>query len=305
MKQMLALNMKSWISVKQLIIPVIAAFFVAATVYATTTIGNNISTGGTLDVTGLSTFSRATSTSATSTAYMYIGFDITEPTGWDFSGGDFLASGDVFFNNKATSSAAMWVGSGGTANWLNLAGGDLFVQDDAQVGDSLFSTHASSTQATSTDYLYVGFDVTEPTGWDFSGGDLAVSGDAYFNNKATSSVALMVGGSSSVANWLNLAGGDLFVQDDAQVGDALIVGGTATSSALVVGGTATTTKLIVGERSAANATTTIVLGDLIAESAPCIKLRTTSGDWVYAYPTSTSAMTSVGFGLVWSTDSCE
>ena len=227
MKQNDSSSIKSWISVKQLVIPVIAAFFVAVTVYATTTIGNNISTDGTLDVTGVSTFSRATSTSATSTAYMYIGFDVTEPTGWDFSGGD-----------------------------------------------------------------------------------LAISGDAYFNNKATSSVALMVGGLTSVPNWLNLAGGDLYVQDDAQIGDALIVGGTASSTALVVGGTATTTKLIVGERQAANATTTIVLGDLVAESAPCIKLRTTSGAWVFAYPTSSASMTSVlpdgtTFGLNWTTDSCE
>ncbi|MBI4090914.1 MAG: hypothetical protein HY422_02720 [Candidatus Komeilibacteria bacterium] len=295
-------SIKSWISLKQLIIPVIAAFFVAVTVYATTTIGDNISTGGTLAVTGLSTFARATSTSATSTEYLYVGFDITEPTGWDFSGGDLAVSGDAYFNNKATSSAAFWVGSGGTPNWLNLGGGDLFVQDDTQIGDSLFSTHASSTQATTTDYLYVGFDITEPTGWDFAGGDFLASGDAYFNNKATSSVAFWVG-SGGTPNSLNLTGGDLFVQDDAQIGDALTVGGTATSTALIVGGTATTTKLIVGERAAANATTTIVLGDLIAESAPCIKLRTTAGEWVYSYPTSSASM--VLQGLVWTADSCE
>lgn len=212
---------------KQLVIPVIAAFFVAVTVYATTTIGNNITTQGTLDVTGVSTFSRATSTSATSTAYMYVGYDITEPAGWDFANGD-----------------------------------------------------------------------------------LAVSGDAFFNNKATSSVAFMIGGSSSAPKWLNLTGGDLYVQDAAQIDGALTVGGTASSTAFVVGGTATTTKLIVGERQANNATTTIVLGDLIAESAPCIKLRTTSGAWVYAYPTSSASMISVQadgttFGLNWTTDSCE
>ena len=213
---------KKWITfLKQVVIGVVSGFTIGVSVYAATTIGNNISTGGTLAVTGVSTFSRATSTSATSTDYLYVGFDVTEPTGWDFAGGDLAVSGNVFFNGLATTSGAFWVGSGGTANFLNLAGGDLFVQDDGQIGD------------------------------------------------------------------------------------ALTIGGTASSTALVVGGTATSTKLIVGERQAANATTTVVFGDLIAESAPCIKLRATSGEWVYAYPTSSSAMIASGWGLQWTTVSCE
>ena len=160
----------------------IAVFFVAILVHAATTIGDNITTGGTLTVTDLSTFGSTTSTSATTTAYLWVGPDFTLPA--------------------------------------------------------------------SADYV-----------------------------------------------------GDLFVQDDVLIGDALTVDGTASSTALIVGGTATTTKLIVGERQETNATTTIVFGDLASESAPCIKLRTTAGQWVYAYPTSSADM--LIQGLVWTNTSCE
>ncbi len=291
-------------SFQTLFIQVVLGIFVAAGVYAATTIGNNVNTGGTLDVTGLSTMSSVTSTSATSTAYLYVGFDITEPTGWNFAGGDFIVSGVSFFNGMATSSTAFWVGSGGTATNINLAGGDLFVQDGAEIDGTLFFNTATGSSATSTAYLYVGFDITEPAGWDFAGGDLLVSGNAFFNSQATSSVSLWIG-SGGTANFLNLAGGDLFVQDAVQIGGALTVGGTASSTALVVGGTATSTNLTIGERAAANATTTLTLGDLVAEAATCIKMRTTAGEWVYAYATSASAMTSVTFGLQFTSTSCE
>ncbi|OGY92152.1 MAG: hypothetical protein A3B31_01975 [Candidatus Komeilibacteria bacterium RIFCSPLOWO2_01_FULL_53_11] len=196
----------------------ISVFFVAILVRATTTIGDNITTEGTLSVTELSTLGRTTSTSATTTDYLWVGSNFTLPAGIDYVA-DLMVFDDAYSNSQATTSASLWVGSGGTATWLNLAGGDLFVQDDAQIGD------------------------------------------------------------------------------------ALTVGGTASSTALIVGGTATTTKLIVGERQATNATTTVVFGDLASESAPCIKLRTTAGQWVYAYPTSSADM--LIQGLVWTNTSCE
>jgi len=327
--------------VRNAIIIVFGALFVGAVVYGATTIGSNISTGGTLDVTGLSTFANATSTSATSTAYLYVGFDITEPVGWDFSGGDLIVSGDAFFNSKATSSVAFWVGAGGTSDWLDLTGGDLYVQNDAEFDGTFYFNRATGTSATSTSYFYLGADITEPAGWDFSGGDLLVVGDTYLNSKATSSVSLWVGAGGTGDN-IDLTGGDLYVQNDAEfdgtfyfnratgtsatttsyfmVGDGapafdyaggdlwvqndFEVGGTASSTAMVVHGTATTTKLVIGGSQTANATTTIILGDETAESATCVKIRTTAGDWVYGYATSSSAVIGLQT-LLWTGTSCE
>ncbi|OGY89865.1 MAG: hypothetical protein A2677_03430 [Candidatus Komeilibacteria bacterium RIFCSPHIGHO2_01_FULL_52_14] len=141
-----------------------------------------------------------------------------------------------------------------------------------------------------------------------TGGTLDVTGvttlTTMTSTQATSSTSFWIG-SGGTATWLNLAGGDLFVQDDLQLGDRLTVGGTASSTALIVGGTATSTNLTIGERAAANATTTLTLGDLVAEAATCIKMRTTAGEWVYAYATSSSAMTAPGWGLRWTATSCE
>lgn len=232
--------MKITVLLRNSFIAIFGTFFVGVAVYAATTIGSNISTGGTLDVTGVSTFSRATSTSATSTAYLYVGFDVTVPPGWDFDGGDLITSGDAFFNSKATSSAAFWVGSGGTSNWLDLAGGDLYVQNDAEFDGTFYFGQATGTSATTTDYFYLGADITEPSGWDFSGGDLLVVGDAYLNNQATSSASFWVG-SGGTADFINLSGGDLYVQDAAEIDGALNIGGNATSTGDFVVGTESTT----------------------------------------------------------------
>ncbi|PIS04795.1 MAG: hypothetical protein COT81_04580 [Candidatus Buchananbacteria bacterium CG10_big_fil_rev_8_21_14_0_10_42_9] len=191
---------------------ILAAFIsflvVGSVLYAATTIGDNINTGGTLDVTGLSTFSRATSTSATTTDYLYVGSDFTAPPGLDYSG-DLFVFDDLVVNSQSTSTVSLWVGSGGTADIINVAGGDLYVQNDGEIDGNLF-----------------------------------------------------VGGTSS-----------------------------------------TTAKIVLGAGQTADATSTIILGDEIAESATCIKLRTTAGDWVYAYATSSSA--TVALGLTWTTTSCE
>lgn len=121
-----------------------SVLFIGVFVYGVTTIGNNINTDGNLDVNGT-----ASTTNATTTGYLYVGQDITEPAGWDFTIGDLIVSDDAFFNDQATTSASLWVGSGGTANSLNLAGGDLFVQDDVLFtgGNATFSTGTGTTTA--------------------------------------------------------------------------------------------------------------------------------------------------------------
>ena len=111
-----------------------SVLFLVVVVYGATTVGNNINTDGNVDING-----RASTTSATSTTYVYVGSDITEPPGFDFAG-DVIASDDLYVNSQATTSASLWVGSGGTADSINLAGGDLYVQDDVEVDGSATTT---------------------------------------------------------------------------------------------------------------------------------------------------------------------
>ncbi len=144
------------------VVILISALFVCSIVYAATTIGSNISTDGNLDVNGT-----ASSTNATTTGYLYIGQDITEPPGWDFGLGDLIATDDAFINGQATTSASLWVGSG-TASGLNLdMSNDLYVKDDVQIGSSLWFD-----QGTTTDSLKIG-------GYASTTGDLIVGGGTF------------------------------------------------------------------------------------------------------------------------------
>ena len=113
-----------------------SVFLVSIVVYGATTIGTNITTTGT-----------ASSTSATTTDYLYVGHDITEPAGWDFSGGDLIVSGAAYFAAKATSTTAFAVGAG-TIGSLDMADGDLYVQDDVEIGGWASTTSALNTQGT-------------------------------------------------------------------------------------------------------------------------------------------------------------
>jgi len=113
-----------------------SVFLVSIVVYGATTIGTNIITTGT-----------ASSTSATTTDYLYVGHDITEPDGWDFSGGDLIVSGAAYFAAKATSTTAFAVGAG-TIGSLDMADGDLYVQDDVEIGGWASTTSALNTQGT-------------------------------------------------------------------------------------------------------------------------------------------------------------
>lgn len=122
----------------------IASLFVVSVVYAATTIGSNITTGGTLNVTGLTTLVRSTSTSATTSAYLMVGYEFTIPTGFDYSE-DLAVSGNTLMNGVATATTALWVGTG-NPNYLDLTGGDLYVQDTLEVdGDARIGGFASTT----------------------------------------------------------------------------------------------------------------------------------------------------------------
>jgi len=129
---------------------VISVLVIVGLVTAATTIGTNFSTDGTLTVTGLSTLGAATSTSATTTDYLYVGADGTENF-FDFQGGDLYVQDDAEIDSdlivagKATVTVAVTIGAP-TANYIDFTGGDLIVQDDIEVdSDVRIGGNASTT----------------------------------------------------------------------------------------------------------------------------------------------------------------
>src|SRR3989344_5070294 len=159
-----------------------------------TTIGTNITVTG-----------NASSTAATSTAYLYVGPDGTEHAAFNFTGGDLFVADmlnvaglsvlERASATSATTTAYLYVGPDGSENAaFNFTGGDLFVADVLNVaGRSLLST-ASATSATTTAYLYVGPDGIESGSFDFTGGDLFVAGELNIGGVATTSGDLFVSG---------------------------------------------------------------------------------------------------------------
>lgn len=101
---------------------IVSVLVIVGLVTATTTIGTNIDTDGTLVVDG----------NATTSGNLIVG-----SSAWDAPTSTLTVDGSAAFTGVATSSDALWAGSGGTADWLDLAGGDLFVQDDIQAGGDL------------------------------------------------------------------------------------------------------------------------------------------------------------------------
>lgn len=175
-----------------------AMLLAVSVVFAATTIGTNVNTTGTLTSSGLSSFTTVTSTSATTTAYLYIGDDITEPAGWDFSRGDLIAAGNVYFANLATTSAALWVGSGGTINNLGMSGGDLYVQDDVEIDSSLWFV-----QGTTSDSLTIG-------GYASTTGDLFVNGGTIdsVTSTATSTMGIFSRSHSAGTSTVSIGNGE-------------------------------------------------------------------------------------------------
>ncbi|MFA6254976.1 MAG: hypothetical protein WC675_02980 [Patescibacteria group bacterium] len=125
------------------VVVLIASLFVMSVVYAATTIGSDITTAGLLTVTG-----RATTTSATTTNYLMVGDGFTVPNGFDYDA-DLAVSDDVLVGGTVTTTAALWVGTG-VANSLNVAGGDLYVQDDVEIDGDLVVSGSNFDLASAT-----------------------------------------------------------------------------------------------------------------------------------------------------------
>lgn len=96
---------------------------IVGVVYASTTIGTNIDTDGTLVVDG----------NATTSGNLVVG-----STSWGAPTSTLTVVGTAYFTGIATSSDGVWVGSAGSANNVNMLGGDLYVQNDAEVDGTLY-----------------------------------------------------------------------------------------------------------------------------------------------------------------------
>ena len=122
------------------------------------------------NIADLLTVARATTSRVTSTAMISVGSFFTPPAqGFDFTE-DLAVSGNTLLNGVATSVTALWIGSAGTANNINLAGGDLYVQNDVEIDGTLYVPTIAS--ATTTDSLKVG-------GYATVAGDMIVNGGTF------------------------------------------------------------------------------------------------------------------------------
>src|SRR3989338_5161246 len=248
----------------------IASLFVVSIVYAGTTIGANIATTGSLDVDGTSS-----STSATTTYYVYIGADITEPTGWDFGLGDLLAGDDAYIGGQATTSVSLWIGSGVAANNPNMAGGDLYVQNDAEIDGTLYYSAATGTSATSTAYTMIGVTPSTFDAFNYAGGDLYVQGVAEIDSNVD------IGGYASTT------------------GDVIVSGGTFSLGTT----TATTTAGLFVGATGVTGTTTISVGvhDATSQASGCLEMsRIDDGTaaWYSCY------VNTAGNGIICQTGRC-
>ncbi len=95
-------------------------------------VGGDSTLVGTLSVTGLATFDRVTSTSATSTAYLMVGVTAGSYTLFNHAGGDIYATDDIEVDDDANIAGSLTVGNVTTTDSLSIGGyasttGDLIV----------------------------------------------------------------------------------------------------------------------------------------------------------------------------------
>ena len=309
-------------------IVVFSVLLIAVVGYATTTISSNISTGGTLSVTG----------NATTSANLVVG-----TTDWAAPTSTLSVVGNAIFHARATTSDFLWIGTAGNPLSINYSGGDLYVENDAEIDGLLYLDRATSTSATTTNYLFVG--VTFPvnslvdytndlivsddviiagtasttnlivngaatttgnmvigtTDWAAPTSTLSVVGNAIFHARATTSDFLWIGTAGNPLS-VNYSGGDLYVQNDAEI-DGLLYLDRATSTSAT-----TTNYLFVGVNFPVNSlvdyTNDLIVSDdaIIAGTASSTNLvvngsATTTGNMVIGYNKQlTTATTTITLG---------
>ncbi|MFA4872474.1 MAG: hypothetical protein WC659_00875 [Patescibacteria group bacterium] len=184
----------------------IASVAAVFAVVAATTVGTNVSTTGTMAVTGATTLSAdiystdgALFNVASTTA-----FQVENGSGTDVLKVDTTNTG-VVITGQATTTVYQWIGSGGTANYLGYSGGELYVQNDAEIDGALYVTGAATHAADiySTDGAL--FNVSSTTALEVQNG----SGVSVFKvNTATAGVT--VTGSSTLTGDIYSTDGALF-----------------------------------------------------------------------------------------------
>ncbi len=275
----------------------IASATLVLTVVAATTVGTNVSTTGTMAVTGATTLSAdiystdgALFNVASTTA-----FQVENGSGTDVLKVDTTNTG-VVITGQATTTIFHWVGSGGTANYINYAGGDLYVQNDVEIDGALYVTGATTHAADiySTDGAL--FNVASTTALEVQNG----SGVSVFKVN-TSAAGVTITGSTTLTGDIYSTDGALFdissttafqVENGSGV-DVLKVNTAAASAGggtMMTGNATSTGNYTVGDGNS-TATSTLEIGD--ADTAACLKLRDVDADaWVYCYVDGTSLVCS-------------
>lgn len=182
------------------------------------------------------------------------------------AGNTLFTVGDAGTAGTATSTGAMWVGSGGTANFIDLSGGDLYVQDDAEVDGSLRAGNSTTTNLGVTSLAVASCDVMATTNGDLycgtnGAGSTGGNGawESYGSNvlrPTNTSAAILVNAASSTITNLVVSGNlhaTTSLIDTLNLTNDLTVanGGTGASSltdhgVLVGSGTDAVTALSVG-----------------------------------------------------------
>jgi hypothetical protein len=269
----------------------VSVFLVAVFVYAATTIGSNISTGGTLSVTGASTLtgnvsmggtlsvSGATSLSTASTTgdfwlgnqtaddddYLYMDASSTEYLMWDDSPGQFVLSDDLllgttdklFFRDTglyiySNADGKLTISADGTGTDDITLSGTVIMSDNATTTGYLT---VGTTAANDDDYIYFDSGWAEYLKWADSSDRFEISDDLHIGGSATSTGYVVVG--APTADNIDFGAGDLIVADDIEIDDDLFVNDDTTlTGTLSVGGGSTITKFIFGTCNIAATTIT-------------------------------------------------
>ncbi|MDO8669426.1 MAG: hypothetical protein Q7K65_03985 [Candidatus Buchananbacteria bacterium] len=136
---------RSVTAIKFLVVVIGSLFMSVGIIYAATTIGTNISTTGTTtlgDAIGDTITVNGHIAAATTTGNLVVGIaELAAPTSTLSLYGTLHV-----FRGTVTTSDALWVGSAGTVNTLDLQGGDLYVQNGAEIdGNVTIGGWASTT----------------------------------------------------------------------------------------------------------------------------------------------------------------
>lgn len=84
---------------------------------------------------------------ANGSATTTLGVDYSDLSNFKISVGDQLGVNDAFIigaSRVATTSVGAWIGAGGTQNFTNMSGGDLYVQDGVEIDGTLNSTNITN-----------------------------------------------------------------------------------------------------------------------------------------------------------------